>query len=86
MDSFALTLFTFLQIEEARRLEDLKTEWRQIEKAGLTAVAFHKPSKLADAVEDYKRRLKLVPSREEAIERAKKLFASVAPERKKRRR
>lgn len=45
--SYALTLWTFLQEEERRRLESLIIERRQIDGAYMMAAAFHDPKKIS---------------------------------------
>lgn len=46
-ESYALTLWAFLQSEESRRLDSLVADRRDINAAYMSAVAFHKPEKLS---------------------------------------
>ncbi len=46
-DSYALTLWTYLQSEEAERLTSLTREHNRIQLADMIAVGFHEPKKLS---------------------------------------
>lgn len=74
LESYAVSLYTFLQNEDARRLERLMDEGARLDLAGLVAIAFHEPKKLSDAHDSLKRKLSLVPSRDDALKRAVKLL------------
>lgn len=71
--SFALTLWTFLQIEEQERFARVEAEHARLDAAGLSAVAYHEPKKLEIREQRFLARVGAIPSREEALRRAAEL-------------
>lgn len=78
-ESYALTLWTFLQSEESRRLESLVIERRQIDAAYLAAAAFHDPKKISVFENQWRadvtRPADTDSTREELSQRADELWA-----------
>lgn len=68
--SYAVTLWTFLQLEEIERLRAVKEERDRLDVAGLTAAAFHEPHRLEIREQRFLSRVGALPSREEAMRRA----------------
>lgn len=71
--AYALTLWTFLQLEEADRFARIEAEYDRLDAAGLQAVAFHEPKKLELRSSRFLARVGAVPSREEALRKAAEL-------------
>lgn len=90
LDSYAVTLFTFLQIEERNRLSRLIEERHRLDTAGLTAVAMWEPKKLAEFENRFRLKLRKLPSREQALRSAAALMKKIEqveqPRRRRRKR
>lgn len=76
-DSYAVTLYTFLQMQERSRIDRLLTEGNRIDQASLVAFAFHEPKKLAEVADRFRTRIRSKPSREDAMKRAALLMMRV---------
>ena len=69
------TLWTWVQLQEHERIEEIAERSRMLHMAGLLAIAFHEPKKLAD---EHHRLLKdsgMLPTPDEAIENVQDVIA-----------
>lgn len=64
------TLWIFLQLKEQDRIDELMQRGRTLNNAGLTAIAFHEPKKLADEHHSLMKDLGMVRSPDEALANA----------------
>jgi hypothetical protein len=67
-DSYALTLWTFLQSAEAERLDSLMREHESLMLADMIRVGFHEPNKLVRFEADWRRRAFTNVEHQESIE------------------
>lgn len=51
-DPYALTLWTFFALQEQERIDHNVERFRDIDRAGLVAFAFHEPKRLGEAWHD----------------------------------
>lgn len=77
-EPFALTLFCFLLISEHERINGLLTKFRDLNVAGLQAVAFHEPKKLQDASRDLQREAGMLEDPSAARARGEAMLAELA--------
>lgn len=75
---FALTLWTWMEIQEARRIESLIDDNRSLRDAGRLAMAFHEPNKLREEQAEWEVRAGIALSADDLRERAEKLASIVA--------
>jgi len=78
-EDYAVTLYTFLQLEQAKKLDSLLEEGGRIEQASLMAIAFHEPKKLKGASEALRRKIMNVPDRATAIRLAAEIWKKANP-------
>lgn len=71
------TLWTYLQLQEVERIDALKKRGNELHVAGLLAIAFHEPKKLGDEYHRWMDELGMLPTAEEAIDRAQDVIAAV---------
>jgi hypothetical protein len=72
------TLWTWLQLQEQERFEEIKDRGRMLHMAGLLAVAFHEPKKLSDEHHRLMKDAGMLPTPEEAIENVSDVMAFMA--------
>lgn len=73
LTAFALTLWTFLQIEEQARFARIEEERNRFDLAELVALAFLAPGELRTRESRFLGRIGALPSREEAFRRGAEL-------------
>ena len=71
-ESYAVTLWTFKQLQDIGRIERVKSLGERIDTAALMAMAFHEPKTLQDAEREYRRQAGLDMTREQAIAQAER--------------
>ena len=69
-----MTLYTFLQLEEGKRIDRLLEEGNRIDMANLNGIAFNDPKKLKGASDALRRKILNVPSRATAIKLAAEIW------------
>lgn len=78
LDSYAVTLYTFLALEEGRRLDRLLEEGDRLSLGGLVSVAFNQPQKLGDLERRYRAKLQGKMPREDLMRLAAKVLSAEA--------
>lgn len=78
LDSYALTLYAFLALEDARRLDRLVEEGDRLSLGGLMAVAFNQPERLGSLDRAYRARLQGKVPREEVFRLAAQVLKQEA--------
>lgn len=73
-ESYALTAWTYLQILEIRDADMLLDEGKRIDLAGKIGIAYHDPPGVKDLEETWQRKVGLLPSYAETIEKAKRMI------------
>lgn len=76
--SYARTLWTYLQLLEIERIDELKERGKQINIAGLMAIAFAEPKKLADEHHRWMTDIGMTASPDEVLDRAQSVIAVMA--------
>lgn len=72
------TLWTYLQLQEIERIDYLKKRGTQLHVAGLMAMAFGEPKRLTDEYHRWMDDLGMLPTPDEAIDRAHDVMAAMA--------
>jgi hypothetical protein len=67
---FHRTLWMFYQIQEVERIDALRDRMKMLGQAGMQAMAFHEPKRLADEHVRLKGDLGMLPTDDQVIERA----------------
>jgi hypothetical protein len=62
------TLWTFFQVQEVERIDALRERGRQLHVAGLLALAFHEPKRLAEEHHTLMHDAGMLPTEDEALE------------------
>lgn len=76
-EPYALTLYTFAQLQEHERIMGLVDRFRALETAGLLAFAFHEPKRLGDVYHELRREAGALPSDAESRALADEIIAAV---------
>lgn len=75
-ESYAVTLWTFRQLQDIGRIERVRHLGERIDTAALMAMAFHEPKRLQDAEREYRQQAGLDLSRDAALAKAAQAAAA----------
>jgi hypothetical protein len=78
-EDYAITLYTFLQLEEGNKIDRLLAEAERIDLAGLFRIAFHEPNKLKGASDALRRKIMNVPDRATTLKLAAEVWKKANP-------
>jgi hypothetical protein len=79
LESWALTLWTYVQVQEIETIARVHAEGDRIQLASLFAAAVHEPKQLEQRDQEWRQRaqLVLVPTKDEAMERGRRMAQNI---------